>query len=362
MKWDAIVVGQGIAGTVLSKQLQLRGKKVLVIDQNHQGSSSMVAAGLWNPVTFRKLNKTWIADALLEVAEPFYRALEAELSTVFYHPLEIARIYADVEELNNWSIRVGEKGFDQHLSDDPSNRINLEGFASPNGYGRVLTAGYANLRALLPAYRRHLMDQGALLNEAFEHDALSVHQDGVSYKEQEAEVVFFCEGQRGINNPWFDWLPLQQTKGEVLTVRIEGLNPSAIVNRGFFILPLGEDLYRVGATFNWKEKDEVPTAAGKEELLEKLRGVVQQEIEVVEHVAGLRPTTPDRRPMIGFHPEHRVLGWFNGMGPKGVIYAPYAAQNLLDHWLNQSPLTPDADLARFRKHYQLQLDKATKTS
>lgn len=352
MQHDVIIVGQGISGTVLSHTLMLAGKRVLVIDDGFKGSSSMVAAGLWNPVLFKKLNKTWIADTLLPVAQEFYQALEQTLGEKFWFQREIVRVFTSVEEQNNWMARSIDSNVAHYLDDRDLPEMKRPEIGAANGYGQVTGSGNVNMPLLLRSYREHLKSSESLLEEAFHPDALEIVENGVQYKDHSAALICFCQGQRGGDNPWFDWAPLSRTKGELLTVRIPNLNFDRILNKGFFILPLGDDLYRVGATFNWDQLDTDPTAPASEELLAKLNDLLDFPAEIVDHLAGLRPTVPDRRPMMGRHPEHKSLVYFNGMGPKGVVYAPFAAANLTEHLYHQKELHPGADLARFHKRYR----------
>lgn len=353
MQWDSIVVGQGIAGTVLTRTLQKRGKKVLVIDDHFKGSSSLVAAGLWNPIVFKKLNKTWQADTLLPIAQEFYQEFERDFKINCWHPREIVRVFASIEEQNNWMVRSGEQGFTQYLKDDDLELMNDQRIKAPHSYGQVMKSGNLDIPKFLNHFRDYLKNEQSILEEVFEDDLLKITESGVEYKGNAAKHIFFCQGQQGLQNKWFNYLPLHQTKGEVLTLRIKALNANRILNKGFFILPIGDDLYKVGATFNWKEKDCIPTEVGKSELLEKLHSLLDHPYEVVEHIAGLRPTVVDRRPIIGTHPEHPALVIYNGMGPKGVIYAPYTARNLLQHLYENGELDAEATIRRFDKKWEI---------
>lgn len=351
MQHDVIIVGQGISGTVLAHTLMQKGKRVLVIDDGFKGCSSMVAAGLWNPVLFKKLNKTWKADALLPVAQKFYQDLEEVLDEKFWIPREVVRVFASIEEQNNWMARSAESGLAHYLDDRDLPAMNRDEIKAPHGYGQVVTAGNVDLPVLLNSFRKRLSAHDALLEEPFEASALTIHENKVEYGEHVAEFICFCEGQRGIDNPWFSWAPLRQTKGDILTVRIPNLNIDKILNKGFFIMPIRDDLYRVGATFNWTDTTTTPTKEGREELVNKLHDLLDFPFEIVDQVAGLRPTVPDRKPMMGRHPSHPNLLYYNGMGPKGVIYAPYTAENLTAHLYENEPLDTEADLARFIKHF-----------
>jgi glycine/D-amino acid oxidase-like deaminating enzyme len=129
-------------------------------------------------------------------------------------------------------------------------------------------------------------------------------------------------------------------KGEVLTVRIPGLRSGAAVHRGAFLLPIGDDLFRLGATFSWDDVWSGPTAQAKEELLARLARMTLLPAEVVDHRTGVRPASKDRRPILG--PD--IL---NGLGSRGVLLAPWCAMHLVEHLLEGKKLDPEVDAARF---------------
>lgn len=57
-----LIVGQGIAGSVLAWTLLQRGAKVQLADPKLRSSSSRVAAGIINPVTGKRFVKSWNFD------------------------------------------------------------------------------------------------------------------------------------------------------------------------------------------------------------------------------------------------------------------------------------------------------------
>ena len=116
-------------------------------------------------------------------------------------------------------------------------------------------------------------------------------------------------------------------------------------------MPIGNDLYKVGATFNWEDKTNESTAEGREELVKKLESFLQCEYEIVDQSAGIRPTVIDRRPMIGVHPEHKHLAILNGLGTRGVMLAPLMAKNLYGLLENDDHLENEISIDRFKHLY-----------
>lgn len=346
--YNFIIVGQGLAGTVLGFSLRQRGYRVFHIDKGHDSAASKVAAGMWNPIVFRRLNKSWRADDLIPIANRFYTKMEDELGTKLRHEKKIARVFPDPESANDFHIRSAEAGFGQYLKTNPLEDVDNQ-FSFEHGYGVVDQAGYVDLGKLLSNYRNILSDSESILEETLDFDKLEISENLVTYKELKAENLIFCEGHTGTENPFFNYLPLHKNKGELLTVRIPGLEHKSIVNNGQFLLPIGNDLYRVGATYEWKSADLNTSTPAREKLLSKLREVIDLPIEVVDHKAGIRPTTQDRRPLIGFHPEHKTLGIFNGLGTKGVMIAPFFAEHFADFYEGKTSLDHEVDIGRFAK-------------
>ena len=150
-------------------------------------------------------------------------------------------------------------------------------------------------------------------------------------------------------NPFFNYLPLDGTKGELLIIKAPQLNLDVIVNTSVFILPLGNDLFKVGATYNWEDKTNTPTEEGKLELLDRINEILTCDFEIISHFAGVRPTVKDRKPMIGTHKIHDRLHILNGLGTRGVMLGPAMAKDLFDYIEYGIPLERAVDIKRYDK-------------
>ena len=207
---------------------------------------------------------------------------------------------------------------------------------------------------LLLAYRNYLKGKGLLIETNFDHASIRMKDDRVEYDEIQADRIIFSEGRFISENPYFNWVPFKPTKGQILTVRTDGsLTADRIYNQQFLLFPTEEkDVFKLGATYEWEQLDEIPTQKATQELLAKAEKALTVKFEILEEKAAIRPTVIDRRPVLGVHPEHKKLFLFNGMGTKGVMIAPYFAKQLVEFIYNGQKLDPEADLNRFlRKHY-----------
>lgn len=184
--------------------------------------------------------------------------------------------------------------------------------------------------------------------ESFNHNQLEVKSTGIHYKTIKAKQIVFAEGFGLKQNPYFNFLPLNGTKGELLIIKAPKLKLDYVLKSSAFLIPLKEkDQYIVGATYEWKDKTNTVTQKAKEELLNKLKTFLKYDFEVVDQVAGIRPTVKDRRPLVGAHPEHKNMFVLNGLGTRGVMIGPYIAKQLFNHIENEMPLDDEINIIRF---------------
>jgi glycine/D-amino acid oxidase-like deaminating enzyme len=201
---------------------------------------------------------------------------------------------------------------------------------------------------LVEAYKQYLVEQQCFVGDTFDYSELAVEEDYVVYKEIKAQHIIFAEGFGIHSNPYFKHLPLDGTKGELLVIKAPTLQLDIAVNASIFILPMGNDIYKVGATYEWYDKTANPTEAGKTELVEKLNELISCEYEIIEHLAGIRPTVKDRKPLIGTHPQYKRIHLLNGLGTRGVMLGPPLAKELFDSILSGSPVRRETGLHRFK--------------
>lgn len=335
-----LVVGAGLSGITVAMHLLERGQEVSIIDsgENH---SSEVAAGLINPVVFRRMAKSWRVDDFLPYALAFYKKMEASTGIVVFSPLIIRRLFSHEQERDFWLRYQNDPGYTPYLeplraADDAYN-LAINQF----GTGRVKGGGICQPEAFMEAGRQILNRSVHYLVEEFKHELL----EQVTYKGVKYTDIIFCEGYRMLDNPWFKYLPLIQTKGEMLIIKAE-LPRNESLNRKCFILPQADDTFRVGSTYMWHTADLNPSERGKEMILENLAYVSHQDIEILDQQVGIRPTTHDRRPFIGTHPDYQHYHLFNGMGTKGYLNAPLLAKEFVGFLLDGDSLDPELSIER----------------
>jgi glycine oxidase len=344
---DYIIVGQGLAGSCLAIQLLLAGKKILIVDKPDINSATRVAAGLFNPITGKKFSKTWLADELFSYLNPFYKQAEELTGSQFFHPMPLYRPFISVEEQNEWMGKSTEAVYSDFIETSHTQPF-LPGQVH-NTLGGILLkhCGYVHTIQFLASVSSYIKKCALLQEEEFDESQLELKESEVVYKSWSASKIIFCQGEKVRNTKLFSWLPVRPLKGETLTIKTSD-NVNVIFNRGVYAVPF---IWKVGATYEFKDLTPTVTAQGREELIEKLNELVKFPYEIVNQEWGFRPTTPDRRPILGAHPEYPNAIIFNGLGTKGVSLAPYFSK-VLTNWLeNDTPINKEVDIQRYKPYY-----------
>ena len=342
---DYLIVGSGLAGISFSEIALENNKSILVLDNNSQNSSK-IAGGLYNPVILKRFSEVGQAKEHLLVMNEFFSILEKKLDCKVNFKMPILRKFFSIEEQNNWFGASDKDNLAPFLSTNLISK-KYSSIDSPFGYGEVLQTGYVDTALLLLKYKEFLVRNKLFMEESFDYSLLQEESESVRYKDIQARHIIFAEGFGMHTNPYFKELPLDGTKGELFTVKAPELDLDVILNTSVFILPLGNDLFKVGATYNWKDKTDLPTEEGKTELVARIKEILSCDFEIVSHFAGVRPTVKDRRPLIGTHPKHPSVHILNGLGTRGVMLGPAMAKVLYDSIEHQIPLDKEINIERF---------------
>ena len=344
---DYLIIGSGLAGISFSEIALKNGKSIRVFNNNSQ-NSSIIAGGLYNPVILKRFSEVGQAKEHLLVMNEFFSALEEKLKTKFDFKTPILRKFFSAEEQNNWFAASDKVNLAPYLSTQIISK-KYQSIDSPFGYGEVLQTGYVDTAVVLEKYQEYLLKEELLIEETFDYSLLQEEPNGIRYKNIQAKHIIFAEGFGIHANPYFNHLPLDGTKGELLIIKAPELNLDVILNTSVFILPLGNDLFKIGATYNWEDKTNFPTEEGKRELVQRIKEIITCDFEIVNHFAGVRPTVKDRKPLVGTYTNHNSIHVLNGLGTRGVMLGPAMAKVLFDHIEYQKPLEKAIDIKRFEK-------------
>lgn len=355
MTYDYMIVGQGLAGSCMALQLLKAGKKILVIDQPHANSSSMVAAGIFNPITGRKMVKTWKADMLFPYLQKFYREVEQECQAQFLNQMNIYRPFLGLEEQNEWMGRSTSEDHQRYIENVHHKPQYQNDLKDEYGGLELRQSGYVDLPIFIHSIRELLKSKNAYLESEFREQHLIVNDAGVSYEKYNSKNIIICNGEGIADSKLFGWLPYSMVKGEVLEISVSKL-PKVLYNRGVFILPKKERKCRVGATYELNDRTYDATEKARKALVSKLNGLYQADYKITNQIAGIRPATRDRRPFIGIHPEYQHVAIFNGLGAKGVTLAPYFSKQFVDMLEGNGKLDKEVDITRYKSLYYDSID------
>lgn len=345
---DYLIVGQGLAGSCLAWQLMQRGKRVLVLDVPSNNRSSRIAAGLFNPITGKLMTRTWLAEPIFQFLFDFYPQVEHTLKQRFFHPTPLYRPFLSVQEQNEW----------MGCSAQPENQKFIDHIHTKSAYGDqahdafgglvIKQCGYVDTPVFLDAMLLFLWQQNSFAEEWFDEAQVQYSAKEIAYKQWKASAIIFCTGTSKFN-VW-KALPIKPLKGETLTIKIKE-KPRLIYNRGVYVVPGQENLYKVGATYEAKNLSESVTDAARLELEMRTGELLKLPFEVVNQDWGIRPTSPDRRPMLGHHPDSKNVIIFNGLGTKGVSLAPFFSAQLTNWLTNATEIMPTVNINRFKALY-----------
>lgn len=348
---EYLIVGQGLSGSILAFHLLQNKKKFVLIDQGLEASSSKVAAGIINSLVLKRLTKSWRAEDFVDCMQDFYPLMEIFLKEKIYHPLALFKLLSSEEEEKYWIHRLQTEKLENFMSEQ------IEELSKPflkfKKCGKVLRTAKLDVLSMLQNFRVQLKDTNRLVEEKFEYPLLAFNENRVTYKNYVAKSIIFCEGALATDNPFFNWLPFSLNKGELLLIKSAKLKLSSMLSKKIFVLPITDELYKIGASNEWKELDLLPTKEKREELKKLFESICTAEYEIVKQEAGIRPASRDRRPFIGRHPKWKNVYIFNGMGAKAALKAPLLSKELIDFIELAKPLHPECNINRYYKLYQI---------
>lgn len=348
-KVDVIVVGQGIAGTLLAHDLIDARQSVAVIDVNLRASATRVAAGLINPLGMKRCIPSYNAHQYFPKAIERYREIEQKLDTNFLELKSILRLFANQEVKQDWQIKFSNTNIDRYITRFYD--CNTYSYFYDNyGSAEVYPSAHIDLPTFLDKSREYFKSKCLLIEECFDFSQFDPNK-GI-YKSLRSNRIIFCEGFRVKDNPYFKNLPLSPTKGEVMTIRIPSLEHfDKIISKGVYVLPLGNHLYTVGATYNHSDLNDGLTNEGQSFLIDKVSDILSVEFEVISSVAGVRPTVKDRKTLIGLHPKYDKIGVFNGLGTRGALQGPSLSTEFSAILVGSQKNSQNIDSQRFMRFF-----------
>ncbi|MCX2742892.1 FAD-dependent oxidoreductase [Mangrovivirga sp. M17] len=341
-----LIIGQGLAGTVLALELLEKGQEVTVVSDPEIKGSSWAAGGIINPITGRKMVKTWNADELFPVLKEFYKFWEKKLECEFYHEKSIYRPFLELSDLNDWLAKYDNPEYLNYVEKVEKKPVLENKLVNPHGGLLLKNSGYLDIPVFLNNSHRYIKERGEVIKSEFNYQDIFHSKNHITWNGKEYDGVVFCRGAKEADSEIFGWLPFRPNKGELLNVKLN-LDIEFGITRGKFLMPVKHGFFKLGATYDNHFDHEEKTSEAREKIIEDLKNFLKADPEVSDHFVGIRPATKDRKPIIGKHPKINNVFIFNGLGAKGVSLSPWCAKELSDQIIKNKPIDKRVNIDRF---------------
>ncbi|MFN4082739.1 MAG: NAD(P)/FAD-dependent oxidoreductase [Bacteroidia bacterium] len=340
---DYLIVGQGLAGTMLAFKLIEEQINFVVVDDNLKNNASVIGAGMFCPISGKRMTKSWLIDELLPDAIKTYSKIEIFFKTQILFHKPIYQVFGSVKEQNDLMLKLTDESFAAYVEPNPE----VLPFAiQPFGAFGIKSGGWVNTALIVELMRNKLLELGSLLNEKLDFSDLKVYKNHIKYKNIKAKNIVFCDGIQYNVNPFFGHLPFKLCKGEIIVIETD-FDCEHIIKKGIYLIKIKPNTYRVGSTYVWDDFEQTPTEQALHFLKQKTTELIGERFNVIHQTAGIRPTTKDRKPFLGVHYQYKNVYIFNGLGTKGVLNAPFFANMIFEYIEHKKPLLKEVDIERF---------------
>lgn len=343
------IIGGGLAGLSLAARLLLAGEAVILIDDAYPSGASRLAAGMFNIVTGKHAVKTWLADELLAGLKAFFEIPIFKKLEEYIHYQRLYRPFKDIGEYNDWLgkyqspelkayIRFQTTETHAEIFGNPLGGIFIEncGWLDTTGFLKGLLATLTEFPHFQYIEKKIVPTQIDLQTKQLLIDAKPIVFD---------ELILANGWQISQESIW--QIPILPVKGEILRIYAPDLQLPFLLSGKIYVIPTGNAHFIAGATYEWDFAHNEPTLSGKEMLCANLDELLKVKYEIVSHGAGIRPTTHDRRPVLGTHPQFPYLHVFTGFGTKGVLSFSHFSQIMADYLQGKSSLGKEYDVQRY---------------
>jgi glycine oxidase len=365
---DLVIIGGGIAGITLQEKATQRGKTSIIIDNpNHQGSS-WSAGALLHPLVFKRLTLAWPGLSHCEFALGFYSIT----APTHWHQISIFRRISTQAEIDQWNSKRNDPDFTpilgpiiEKLPDTRGhnqNVLNQISIQSEFGFGPVMVGGWLDIENYLIEKKSHLESLGLWINSKLTASSIDTKSRVITLPGSHITIQYRdLVLATGISDPaWHNLIPepvksrlmnqgFYGVKGDCIDLYLPELSLNSVVLSSVFILPLGNNLFRIGSTYQREYTNNEPELNQAYELCLALESFVKFDASVLlerikHHRAGIRPATRDRRPYLGTLGNN--LWAYNGLGTRGLLIAPHVADVFLNHLDTGAPIPDQWSLER----------------
>jgi glycine oxidase len=344
-----LIVGGGLAGTMLALEAHQRNIDFRWMVSPQIPSASMAAYGMCNPVHFRNMVPAWRAPDLYPLAKDFFTRAGFSMQASFVTPMPVHHLVADPVEFIQWRQNTESTLLWKYTSGD--RQTDLLPFVNARYSGSVFIqdAFFVDIPALVKQAHVFLADR--LFQADFDTKLMEQQGNTWIYQGNTYSSIVFAEGRYGASNPFFSRVPFNVCKGQVLLVNIPGLHITHAIHKKVVLVPVGNEDFICGATYEWDDLTDAPTEGGRTELTSALADILGEKytFHIKDQKAGVRPTISDRRPVVGWHPKYAGIGILNGLGTRGLLLGPAIVTEFLNNLQQGNSISTEWDVNRFKK-------------
>jgi glycine oxidase len=346
-QFDFVILGFGVAGAAITRELAQRGARILVIDSGEK-TATAIAGGTIHPAVLRYYNKVWRADEFWPRAKSFYQSWERELQVSLIKSKGLVRIFDSADEPNQWKEKRKDAFWQQYLRPLTKEQAeDLSQINAPYGYGSIEDFWRFDPAFLLSTYRNKLKETEQYITARLSFDSQEVLFRQIASLGVKTERIVLAQGhQQDFWPGLIHGSPIQAKQGQYVIIECPGLKLTRVLKSKFFIIPLGGDRYQVGATYP-RDCDQNAIEEAQKGILADLELLLKLPYRIIDHWTGIRPGTKDRRPILGALNSKKNIYVFNGLNSRGLLMAPLLAHWLADFMLEGKALPSEVSVNRF---------------
>ncbi len=346
-QFDFVILGFGIAGATITRELAERGARILVIDSGEK-TATAIAGGTIHPAVLRYYNKVWRADEFWPIAKSFYQSWERELQVSLIKSKGLVRIFDSANEPNQWIEKRKDAFWQQYLRPLIEEQAeDLSQINAPYGYGSIEDFWRFDPAFLLSTYRNKLKETDQYITAKLSFDSqesLFRQIDALGYK---TERIVLAQGhQQDFWPGLIQESPIQAKQGQYVIIECPGLKLTRVLKSKFFVIPLGADRYQVGATYP-RAQEQSDIEKTQKRVFSDLDTFLELPYRIIDYWTGTRPVTKDRKPILGAFDQTAKICVFNGLNSRGLLMAPLLSFWLADFMLENKVLPPEVSINRF---------------
>jgi glycine oxidase len=332
-KTNTLIIGQGIAGSLVAYMLHLQKIPFIVIDPGYANTSSRIAAGMFTPISGKRKTIDPIVHQQIPYAIKIYKEIERLIGTSFLHLHNIYQVYNSVTEQNELMAKLANQDFVKYILINPNPLPNIKQGIGAFG---ITHSGWVDCELLINGFAQWLKKIDALIEAGFLYEDLQIGDEVMEYHGLEFNNIVFCEGFRAIDNPFFNKEKIIPCKGDALSILCDQPSSGRIVKKsGIYLIPSGNNVFKAGSTYHWNNSNTEPDEAGKKLIERQLDTILEKKYTTIDHKAAIRPTTQNRDVIAKQHHQHAGMFMLNGLGTKGVLQGPWWAKHLVNLFYDQ---------------------------